>query len=226
MSQLELNREEDPRLFPMTTLSSMNTIYATGSLFSNRTPSPWSLFFTSHSHHIHRDPPCLLWSASSFYSPPFSLYLRAKSREMLPKHCKLIMALNIYYMMAGGLHGRDVRERAGEQRWLLLRLIIMIRHFVSDTGDNFCARFTEDMIIRTKRTNLCLIQCTDWILIAFRRNLPFLVFLHSNSIWKITKLSALYAVINDVSNKMSVNHSIAQSIQLSKIVQIATSLRC
>lgn len=71
MSQLELNREEDPRLFPMTTLSSMNTIYATGSLFSNRTPSPWSLFFTSHSRHIHRDPPCLLWSASSFYFPPF-----------------------------------------------------------------------------------------------------------------------------------------------------------
>lgn len=186
MSQLKLNREEDPRLFPMTTLSSMNTIYATGSLFSNRTPSPWSLFFTSHTCHIHRDPPCLLWSASSFYSPPppFSLYLRAKSREMLPKHCKLIAALNIYYMMAGGLHGRDVRvrERAGEQRWLLLRLIIMITHFVSDTGDNFSARFTEDMIIRTKRTNLCLIQCTNWILIAFRGNLPFLLFLHSNSI--------------------------------------------
>lgn len=71
---------------------------------------------------------------------------------MLPKHCKLITAMNIYYMMAGGLHGRDVRvrERAGEQRWLLLRLIVMITHFVSDTGDNFCARFTEDMIIRTK----------------------------------------------------------------------------
>lgn len=38
MSRLELHREEDPRLSPMTTLSSMNTIYATGSLFSNRPP--------------------------------------------------------------------------------------------------------------------------------------------------------------------------------------------
>lgn len=38
MSQLELHREEDSRLSPMTTLSSMNTIYATGSLFSNRPP--------------------------------------------------------------------------------------------------------------------------------------------------------------------------------------------
>lgn len=39
MSQLELHREEDSRLSPMTTLSSMNTIYATGSLFSNRPPN-------------------------------------------------------------------------------------------------------------------------------------------------------------------------------------------
>lgn len=42
MSQLELHREEDPRLSSMTTLSSMNTIYATGSLFSNRPPVPSS----------------------------------------------------------------------------------------------------------------------------------------------------------------------------------------
>lgn len=48
MSQLELHREEDPRLSSMTTLSSMNTIYATGSLFSNRPPPPL-LFFASHS---------------------------------------------------------------------------------------------------------------------------------------------------------------------------------
>lgn len=40
MSRLELHREEDPRLSPMTTLSSMNTIYATGSVFSNRPPPP------------------------------------------------------------------------------------------------------------------------------------------------------------------------------------------
>lgn len=111
MSQLELRREEDPRLSPMTTLSSMNTIYATGSLFSNR-PPPRSLFFASRSRHIHREPSCLLCSASSFsfsLSPFF--FLQTKSREMLPKHCKLIMALNIYYMMVGGLHGGDVRER-------------------------------------------------------------------------------------------------------------------
>ncbi|KAM7409534.1 hypothetical protein PAMA_001155 [Pampus argenteus] len=41
-----------------------------------------------------------------------SKLLQAKSREMLPKHCKLIMALNIYYMTAGGLYGGDVRERS------------------------------------------------------------------------------------------------------------------
>lgn len=71
MSQLELHREEDLRLFPMTTLSSMNTIYATGSPLSNRSLSPRSPFFTSRSRHIHRDPPCPLWSASSFYSSSF-----------------------------------------------------------------------------------------------------------------------------------------------------------
>lgn len=64
MSQLELHREEDPRLSSMTTLSSMNTIYATGSLFSNRPPC--SPFFASRSCHIHRDLSGLLCSASSF----------------------------------------------------------------------------------------------------------------------------------------------------------------
>lgn len=39
MSQPELHREEGPLLSSMTTLSSMNTIYTTGSLFSNRPPS-------------------------------------------------------------------------------------------------------------------------------------------------------------------------------------------
>lgn len=116
MSQLELHREEDPRLSPMTTLSSMNTIYATGSLFSNR--PPWSLFFASRSRHIHS----LSFLSSVFCLILFSLsfpFLQPKSREMLPKHCKLIMALNIYYMMAGGLHGGDVRkrERAGREMW-------------------------------------------------------------------------------------------------------------
>lgn len=38
MSQLKLHREEEPHLSSMTTLSPMNTIYATGSLFSNRPP--------------------------------------------------------------------------------------------------------------------------------------------------------------------------------------------
>lgn len=109
MSPLDHHREEDPCLSPMTTLSSMNTIYATGSLFSNRPPGP--LFFASRSRDIHRDPSCPLCSVSSFslsLSLPF--ILQAISREMLPKHCKLIMALNIYYMMAGGLHGGDVGE--------------------------------------------------------------------------------------------------------------------
>lgn len=36
---------------------------------------------------------------------------------MLPQHCKLIRALNIYYTTAGGLHGGDVREwERAEQR--------------------------------------------------------------------------------------------------------------
>lgn len=39
MSQLHLLRGEDSRLSSMTTLSSMNTIYATGSLFSDGPPS-------------------------------------------------------------------------------------------------------------------------------------------------------------------------------------------
>lgn len=110
MSQLELHREEDPRLSSMTTLSSMNTIYATGSLFSNRPPpvppsSPRVLATFG------RDLSGLLCSASSFSFSMSHFFLQAKSREMLPKHCKLIMALNIYYMTVGGLHGGDVRER-------------------------------------------------------------------------------------------------------------------
>lgn len=110
MSQLKLHREEDPRLSSMTTLSSMNTIYTTGSLFSNRPPC--YLFFASRSCHIHRDLSYFRCSASSFsLSLSLRVFLKAKSREMLFKHCKLIMALNIYYMTAGGLHGGDVRER-------------------------------------------------------------------------------------------------------------------
>lgn len=75
MSQLQIHREEDPRLSSMTTLSSMNTIYATGSLFSNRPPC--SLFFASRSRRIHRNPSCLLCSASSFSLslPPFFYWL-------------------------------------------------------------------------------------------------------------------------------------------------------
>lgn len=38
MSQLKLHREEEAHLSSMTTLSPMNTIYATGSLFSNPPP--------------------------------------------------------------------------------------------------------------------------------------------------------------------------------------------
>lgn len=120
MSRLELHREEDPRLSPMTTLSSMNTIYATGSLFSNRPPPRLPMVPLLHlALSPHSQGPflssvfCLILFFLSF--PPF--FLQAKSRETLPKHRKLIMALNIYYMMAGGLHGRHVRvrERAGER---------------------------------------------------------------------------------------------------------------
>lgn len=111
MSQLELRREEDPRLSPMTTLSSMNTIYATGSLFSNRPPpgpssSPRALATFTGNLLVS----CVLPHPFLSLFPLF-IFLQTKSREMLPKHCKLIMALNIYYMMVGGLHGGDVRER-------------------------------------------------------------------------------------------------------------------
>lgn len=116
MSRLELHREEDPRLSPMTTLSSMNTIYAMGSLFSNRPPhgpssSPRTLATFTGTLLVF----CVLPHPFLSLFPPF--FFTGESREMLPKHCKLIMALNIYYMMAGGLHGHDanVRERAGER---------------------------------------------------------------------------------------------------------------
>lgn len=147
MSQLELHREEDSRLSPMTTLSSMNTIYAAGSLFSNRPPQ--SLFFASRSCHIHRDPSCLLCSASSFSFSP-SLFLQPKSREMLSKHCKLIMALNIYYMMAGGLHGwmwewgsvlggeRYAGSSSGSSLW---------SHTLSVSGERLlCTCFTGELL--------------------------------------------------------------------------------
>lgn len=135
MSQLQIHREEDPCLSSMTTLSSMNTIYATGSLFSNRPPCS---LFALRSHRIHRNPSCPLCSASSFSLPLLFFLLQAKSREMLPKHCKLIMALNIYYMTAGGLHGgRCEGEGAcwGEECGLILRVIIMITHSVTVTED-------------------------------------------------------------------------------------------
>jgi len=113
MSQLELRREEDQCLSSMTTLSSMNTIYATGSLFSNRPPL-FRLLCPALSPH----------SQGPFLSSVFCLilfshsfsFLQAKSREMLPKHCKLIKALNIYYMTAGGLHGRDAWEECAVER--------------------------------------------------------------------------------------------------------------
>lgn len=71
MSQLKLRREEDPRLSSMSTLSSMNTVYATGSLSSNRTtppPSTTTITPASPHHHryVHRNPSCLPCLVSSF----------------------------------------------------------------------------------------------------------------------------------------------------------------
>lgn len=65
-------------------------------------PLQRALFFASRSRHIHREPSPPLGSVSSFYLKP---------REMLPKHCKSIRALNIYYKMAGGLRGSDGRDQ-------------------------------------------------------------------------------------------------------------------
>lgn len=93
----------------------MNTVYATGSLFSNSPPIPSSLPRTLATF---TGTLLVLYILPHPFSPSFPFFfLQAKSREMLPKHCKLIMALNIYYMTAGGLHGRDVkeRERAGKR---------------------------------------------------------------------------------------------------------------
>lgn len=65
------------------------------------------------------------------FIPP--LFLRAKSREMLREHCKLITAPNIYYKTAGGLHGRDASTR--KRRWGEA-FIITITHFVSQVNVN------------------------------------------------------------------------------------------
>lgn len=101
MSQLLLLRGEDSRLSSMTTLSSMNTIYATGSLFSNGPPPKVPLLCLA----------LLTHSQGIFSSSVFCLiFLSAKPREMLPKHCKSIRAVNIYYKLAGGLRGSDVRD--------------------------------------------------------------------------------------------------------------------
>lgn len=83
---------------------------------------------------------------------------------MLPKHCKLIMVVNIYYMTAGGLYGRDVRqrERAGERNaGLILRIIIMITHWVSQgmTAVHELHREAARKLGQTKNTtDLCLIR--------------------------------------------------------------------
>lgn len=106
MSQLQLRREEGPRLSSMTTPSSMNTSYTTGSLFSNRPPP--SLLRSNHSP---RNLSCLLCSVSSFSLCPSCSLLQAKSRKMLPGHCKLIKDQDIYYKTAGDLHGRETQER-------------------------------------------------------------------------------------------------------------------
>lgn len=79
---------------------------------------PWILF-TPREVFSRMDPPlkvpllCLALSPHSqgIFSSVFCLiFLSAKPREMLPKHCKSIRALNIYYKMAGGLRGSDVRD--------------------------------------------------------------------------------------------------------------------
>lgn len=136
MSQLELHREEDLRLFPMTTLSSMNTIYATGSPLSNRTPSPRSPFFTAHSRHIHRDPSCPLWSASSFYSSPFFYGL---NQERCSASIANWLRRQTFITRRPEVCTVEMRARgkgAGEKRWLLPRVIITITHFVSQVNVN------------------------------------------------------------------------------------------
>lgn len=103
MSQRHLLRGEDPCLSSMTTLSSMNTIYAAGSLLSNGPPPKVPLLCLALSPH----------SQGTFSSSGFCLiFLSAKPREMLPDHCKSIRALNIYYKMAGGLRGSARGEGA------------------------------------------------------------------------------------------------------------------
>lgn len=47
---------------------------------------------------------------SSFSLTPSCFLLQGKSRKMLSKHCKLIKDLNIYYMTAGDLRGREAQE--------------------------------------------------------------------------------------------------------------------
>lgn len=59
---------------------------------------------------------------------------------MLPKHCKLIKALNIYYMTAGGLQSGTAREGkcAGERNASSQRFISMIPRYANITIDDDC----------------------------------------------------------------------------------------
>lgn len=171
MSQLGQHREEVSCLSPMTTLSSMNTIYATGSLFSNRPPPVLLLRLALSSHSqgpFLSSVLCLILFTLSF---PF--FLQAKSRDMLPKHCKLIMALNIYYMMVGGLHGGEVRERerAGARNGGSSSGSSLWSH--TSPVSQFHRGAVRKLGHTIKITHLCLIRRTDLISLHLSENLQF-----------------------------------------------------
>lgn len=93
------------------------------------------------------------------FIPP--LFLRAKSREMLREHCKLITAANIYYMTAGGLHGRDASVR----KWLITNIIhfvsqVNFHQLISHPRNKFRFLFHTDK----KELQLNLTDFTFWVL--------------------------------------------------------------
>lgn len=116
-----------------------------------------------------------------FLSSPLFFFFTGESREMLPKHCKLIMVLNIYYMMAGGLHGHDAnaRERAGERNVCSSSGSSLRSHALSVSQGTTAAHVPQRNCWKTrtnyKDTWLLSYLANRFAFIALERKLPVLV---------------------------------------------------
>lgn len=127
------------------TLSPMKTIYATGSLFSNPPTPPRTLLFASRSPHNHRNPSCLLCSASSF-SPSF--FNRLNQERCSPSIANwlwwwtfITWQLGVYTVEMwdrGSVLGRGMRgSSSGSSLW---------SHIDCHKGWLLCTSFTEKLL--------------------------------------------------------------------------------